>query len=453
MFAARDQENLAFSHQHGAVLKQQQGQASRQLGPKTPGGKFSKTPMKVPLNDENGANAMTAKTLKGGVKSNFMTPMTQRARAVLGDKTTNAKAGGLQTVNVKSAVKEIEKSQAKLQNTVRPRQREPQAETHKLQVHVEESGSSSEDEVEYCPPRPKNLPYESNVFPDGSLTFDPLTPGRVMKGYHLYYFNPLEESGASKRSRRLSGETRKAVTVAERKVLGDLDDLEWGVEAEIAPGTKVVKKASDSTKLPVSRKPLSTIRSRNAADVLSMDDTTMSLQRRAAKTSQISKPVHKKSSSFAIPALRTSRPGSAQLSSIPKKSAIELDATSRTTIGYNQGRATASLLNRTNASSHIRKPSSSSTSASALTQRGRIPRSNTTLSNDSDKTITPALYAHSQASAVEDDVWRERVPFLSIFDPNECGDEDEDEPPATEREAPAFLHHESEDEFELQLVH
>ncbi|KAF2962985.1 hypothetical protein GQX73_g10586 [Xylaria multiplex] len=458
MFAARDQENLAFSHQHGAILKQQQGQASRQLAPKTPGGKFSKTPMKVPLNDENGANAMTAKTLKGGVKSNFMTPMTQRARAVLGDKTTNAKARGLQTVNVKSAVKEIEKSQAKPQSTVRQRQRDPQVETHKLQVHVEESGSS-EDEIEYCPPRPKILPYESNVFPDGSLSFDPLTMGRVFKGYHRFYFNPLEETGASKRSRRLSGETRKVATVAERNVLKELDDLEWGVEAETGPGpgTKAAKKASDSTKLPVSRKPLSTIRSRNAADVLSMDDTTMSLQRRAAKTSQIGKPVHKKSSSFAVPALRTSRPGSAQLSSIPKKSATELDATSRTTIGYNQGRATASLLNRTSASSHIRKPSSSSTSTFTLTHRGKLPRSDTTLSNDSDKTITPAIYAHSQASTVaataEDEVWRERVPFLSIFDPDKCSDEDEYGPPATEGEAPAFPHHESEDEFEIQLVH
>lgn len=77
MLAARGQENLAASHQHGAAIKQQQGQTSRQLAPKTPGAKYSKTPMKVPLNDENGARAMTSKAFKGGDKSNFATPMSK----------------------------------------------------------------------------------------------------------------------------------------------------------------------------------------------------------------------------------------------------------------------------------------------------------------------------------------------------------------------------------------
>ncbi|TGJ86199.1 hypothetical protein E0Z10_g2570 [Xylaria hypoxylon] len=441
MFAARDQENLAFSHQHGATIKQQQGQTSRQLAPKTPGAKYSKTPMKVPLNDENGANAMTSKTLKGGDKSNFMTPMTHRARAVLGNKTTNAKAKGLQTVNVKSTVRDIEKSQAKLQNTVRPKQKEPQAETHKLQVHAEETDPLSEEEVEYCPPRPKDLPFDSTIFPDDALSFDALNTRRDVKGYHRHYFNPIEESGASNRNRRLSDETRKAVVRGERKFFGNMDDLEWGV------------KASDLTAF---RKPLSTVRSRNAADILSMDNTTMSIHRKVAKTSKVGMPVHKKSSLFVMPALRTSRPGSSQLSSIPKKSATELDATSRTTIGYNKGRATASLLNKTNPSSHVRKHSSSS--ISTLTHRGRIPRSNTMLSHDSDKTITPGSYAHSQASAVavadadEDHVWRERVPFLSIFNPDQChGDDEEDDSQVIKNKAQAFPYHESEDEFELEL--
>lgn len=83
MLAARDQENLAFSHQNGAALKQQQGQAKRQLQPKTPGA------IKVPLNDENAAggaksilggrtrgneNALTSKGIKGLNKSNLATP-------------------------------------------------------------------------------------------------------------------------------------------------------------------------------------------------------------------------------------------------------------------------------------------------------------------------------------------------------------------------------------------
>ncbi|KAI0459770.1 hypothetical protein F5B21DRAFT_197427 [Xylaria acuta] len=451
MLAARGQENLAASHQHGAAIKQQQGQTSRQLAPKTPGAKYSKTPMKVPLNDENGARAMTSKAFKGGDKSNFATPMTQRARAVLGDKTTNAKAKGLQTVNVKSAVREIEQSQAKPQNTARPKQREPHAETQKLQVHAEETDPLSEDEIEYCPPKPKDLPYESDVFPDGVLTFDALKPENKMKGYYQYYFNPIGEDGLSKRDRQLQEETRNAIKEGERKIKEDLDNFEWSVKAELTPDTKLVKKAPTS-KLPAPRKALSTVRSRNAANVLSMDDTTKSMQRKVAKTTELSKPPPKKSSSFAMPALRTSRPGSSQQSSAPKKSASELEATSRTTIGYNKGRATASLLTRTKTPTNNPRRNTP-TPASTSTHRGGIPRSNTTLSNDSDKTITPARYAHKQAAAAadEDHVWRERVPFLSIFNPEvDCGD-DEDDILGIKNKVPAF-EDDDDEEFELKIV-
>ncbi|KAI1429456.1 hypothetical protein F5Y12DRAFT_403784 [Xylaria sp. FL1777] len=457
MFAAHNQENLTFSRQHAAAIKQQQGQTSRPLGAKTPGAKYSKTPMKVPLNDENDANAMTSKALKGGDKSSFATPMTQRARAVLGDKTTNAKAKGLQTVHVKSAIQEIEKSQARPQTTVRPKQREPQAETHKLQVHAEEPDALSEDEVEYCPPRPKDLPYQSDVFPDGVLTFDALKPENMMKGYYRYYFNPIDENGVSRRDRQLAQETQKAIREGERQIKEDLENLEWSVKSELELDAKAVKKSSTSTKLPAPRKPLSTVRSRNAANVLSMDDTTMSMQRKAIKKSEPSKPLHKKSASFVMPTLRMSRPGSSQLPSIPKKSATELDATSRTTIGYNRGRATASLLTKTNTSTHTRNKTLSSVSSSI--HKGGIPRSNTTLSNDSDKTITPARYAHSQATSTAapaaDEYYasRERVPFLSIFDPDNCGEgeDDDDDPLGIKNSTPAFPEDEDEEEFELKL--
>ena len=53
MLAARDQENLVHGHQTTAAGKPL-NQGLRQLPPKTPGNKTSKTPFKVPLNDENG---------------------------------------------------------------------------------------------------------------------------------------------------------------------------------------------------------------------------------------------------------------------------------------------------------------------------------------------------------------------------------------------------------------
>lgn len=459
MLAVRDQENLASSRQHGAAMKQQQGQASRQLGSKTPGAKFSKTPMKIPLNDENGANGMTSKALKGGEMSTFVTPMTHRARAVLGDKTTNAKAKGLQTVNGKS-------TQVKPQNTVRPKQREPQVETHKLQVHAE-SDSSSEDEVEYCPPKLEHRPYESDVFPDRVLSFDALKANNMMKGYYRYYFNPVDERGATKYDRELRAEMQRKLEEFDRKMKQDLDELEWSVKAELGSDmtATVPKKALAATKLPVPRNPLSTMRSRFAADVLSIDDTTNSLQRKMAKTSGVRKPVHQKSSSFAIPTLKMNRPAtSLAITSIPKKSSAELDATSRTTLGYNKGRAAAaSLLTKTTKTSADSDDKNTSGSTSTLAFRAALPRSHTTLSDYADRTITPALYANNQASAADeedDQVWKERVPFLSIFNPDHIGDggedgEDEDEehdPFGIQNKAPAFNDSDDDHEFELKLA-
>ncbi len=88
MLAARDQENRVFSHQAGAVAKQQN------LQPKTPGARFPKTPLKVPLNDENATRVLGGKSVlgdrpgggnenirtvgrgaKGAEKSNLVTPL------------------------------------------------------------------------------------------------------------------------------------------------------------------------------------------------------------------------------------------------------------------------------------------------------------------------------------------------------------------------------------------
>ncbi|KAI2643331.1 hypothetical protein GGS21DRAFT_495834 [Xylaria nigripes] len=474
MLAARDQENLAFSHQHGAAIKQQQGQASRQLAPKTPGARYAKTPIKVPLNDENGAhtikgaknvneNAMTSKAAKGANRSNFVTPMAQRARAVLGDKTTNARTKGLQTGNGKGAAGDIDKSQAKPQNTVRSKQREAQAELQKLQIHVQESDSLSEDEVEYCPPKPKDLPYESDVFPDGVLNFDALKPENRLKGYHQYYFNPIDENGVSQRDRQLAEETKRAIEEGKKQIKEDLDSFDWVVKEDLEPDTKkVVKKASSTMKQqPVPRQPLSTVRSKNAAKILSMNDTTRSMQRKLAKSSDFGKPLHKQPLSFAMPTFRARKTAAAQRSLPPKKSAAKLEATSRTTIGYNRGRATASLLAKAKANSAARLRKDAS--ASPSTQKDTVPRSNTTRSTDSDKTITPASFADKKvlsasaaaaaAAAAEDEEWRERVPFLSLFTADSGKEnEDEDDILGIKKKMPDFLDEEEGEDFELKLV-
>ncbi len=93
MLAARDQENIVHGHQQVAAAKPL-NQGNRQLAPKTPGNKYPKTPLKIPLNDENdvggqgggkhgqrtigkGNENLMAGTKKMGLvdKSAFVTPM------------------------------------------------------------------------------------------------------------------------------------------------------------------------------------------------------------------------------------------------------------------------------------------------------------------------------------------------------------------------------------------
>jgi hypothetical protein len=84
--AHHDQENLVFAHQAGAAAKQQ-NQAARAAHPKTPGARFPKTPLKIPLNDENANRGFAGKSVlrtkqnnentSTGVKgkSNLVTPL------------------------------------------------------------------------------------------------------------------------------------------------------------------------------------------------------------------------------------------------------------------------------------------------------------------------------------------------------------------------------------------
>jgi hypothetical protein len=72
MFAARDQENLVHGHQQVAASKPL-NQGTRGLQPKTPGNKYPKTPLKVPLNDENAPVAVGGKSIR-------MTSLRQKVR-------------------------------------------------------------------------------------------------------------------------------------------------------------------------------------------------------------------------------------------------------------------------------------------------------------------------------------------------------------------------------------
>ncbi len=71
MFAVRDQENLVHGQQQAAAAKPA-NQGIRGLQPKTPGNKYPKTPLRVPLNDENAPTAF-GKSVKGKGIENLVT--------------------------------------------------------------------------------------------------------------------------------------------------------------------------------------------------------------------------------------------------------------------------------------------------------------------------------------------------------------------------------------------
>ncbi len=66
MLAARDQENLVYSHQINAASKPL-NQGIRGLPSNTPGQRIPKTPFKTSVNDENNATAFGAQ--KTGLKT------------------------------------------------------------------------------------------------------------------------------------------------------------------------------------------------------------------------------------------------------------------------------------------------------------------------------------------------------------------------------------------------
>lgn len=323
----------------------------------------------------------------------------------------------------------------KAPNTTRPKQKHAQGEVHKLEVHAEETYPLSEEEIEYCPPRPKDIPYESDVFPEGALNLDPLKRENLFKGYYDYYFNPVDEHGVPLADRELQEKTRKALEEGDKRIKADIENFEWNIQDELDADKKKAKGLSNlsaNAKKPTLPRAPSTLISRKAADALSMNETTKSMERRAARPAIANLPAHRRAASFQLPSFR--RQPIAQGQTIPRKTSMEIEANSRTTIGYTKGRSTASILSQGTVNPRPRSTTG-------------FTRTDSTLSSDSDKTITPATYAHKQVSAAtEDQEWKERVPFLSIFNPEYEDNEDDFELVSG---MPSM---DEEEEFELKLV-
>ncbi|KAK3297455.1 uncharacterized protein B0H64DRAFT_124441 [Chaetomium fimeti] len=426
--AHHDQENV-YTHQAGA--------SKQQLQAKTPGARFPKTPLKVPLNDENSNHGFGGKSVLRGKgnnentltvgkganglgksgKSAMVTPAAPRTgRAPLGNKTTNAKARATyQTPGAKVTARDFEKSAVKPTTTLRPKQRAPEVESSKLEVHTDH-GPLEEEEIEYAPPKPKETPYESDVFPDGVLTFEGLKPENLFKGYYKYYFNRVDGEGKTALERDMEERQKQSFERGEEQIRKDMEEFDWSI-GDIPESKDVFKKkstavpaapATTSKKVvrPMPKQP-STLASRKAASALAMPAKPSGItQPKLTKTTTLGTTETRTRGLF-VPKRRTAQPVAQPTMSVKERAPAV--AASRSTLGYNKGRSVSSAVQGTGSDTGSRQPQ---------TQIGPKPRtlvrSVSTASTSSEATITPARFA--QASELK------KPDFLSIFD----ADEEED---------------------------
>ena len=310
---------------------------------------------------------------------------------------------------MKQIVREIEKGQGQATTARRPTVRSPQAAPAKLAIHSDRNERSDDDEIEYAPPPVEEEPYQSDILPDGVLTFDAFKPENRLKGYYRHYFNPVDDDGVSRKEKEFAEQQRKAFERLDDQVLKDLEEFDWSVadvpetknmfkKIQVKEDTTVAEPSAVQRAPRLGAKPPSTIASRKAASALAMrpklPTTTAALQPKAAKL------VNAKAGGFILPG----RKGAAQPA--PLKDNATAAATSRTTLGYNKGRSALSAVHGRGAS------------ASTATAR-TFARTDSTVSSGSDTTITPSRYAQKQASKADaDDEWK-RLEFLSIFNVDE----------------------------------
>ncbi|KAL9610897.1 MAG: hypothetical protein Q9167_004438 [Letrouitia subvulpina] len=375
MLAAQDQENLVHGQQAAAAAKPL-NQGIKQLPPKTPRNPTAKTPLKVPLNDENRAPAFGAAKKTGGKgdehwstivkrglsdQSAFVTPKAPQNRAPLGVKTTNAKAKTFQTPAPPAAENEVVKTSQKSASTRKPKPKAVHSERTKLEELLADKEALDEREVEYMPPPAQDLP---DIPDDIPLGYD-YSGAADMRNWYAYYIHAPDAEGLSYVQREEIRE-KKESELLEKKLMAKwtLDDecVPWlctcypectGPEcvenvkmrraaeekyrktmAELEPKTKT------ATKKPVPSKGPSVATSRSAASALSQPKRPATQPKPAIKSATtMKKPVPTSSKGGSTPA--PTNPSSMRHTAAA--------AASKTTMGYSKGRTTSAALRKPNA--------------------------------------------------------------------------------------------------------
>jgi hypothetical protein len=313
-------------------------------------------------------------------------------------KTTNAKAKAFQTPAAPLIDKDPLKPQTKPTSARRPKPKASHAETIKLNIHGDENVPLEKREVEYCPPKPTPLPYESDVFPDGCLDYDILKGPNMMRGWLSFYHNPVDKNGVSLKEKQFEEECAKAHKDAEEKILKQIEELDWTI-GDVPETFKnlPVKDADDkqinaankkrSMNLATSNKGPPTVASRKAASALAV---ALKAPIAATKTENTIV-ASKKATSLLARGKKVAAPTPINPSPMRHTAAV---AASRSTIGYTKGRSASNVLKM---------------------RTGGLPRSTSNMSDGSDTTITPTSYAQKQGQEAVNDDWR-RLMFLGVFD-------------------------------------
>ncbi|KAG6356552.1 hypothetical protein INS49_014425 [Diaporthe citri] len=399
--AHQDQENLVSIHQANAATKQHG--TTRTLQPKTPGARYPKTPLKVPLNDENvvrglgGKSILTNKTK--GDRAQWQTPAEPRTeRPVLGDKTTNTKARQ-QAIGKTPAIGDIEKSQVKPTTVSRPKPAANKVDSSKLQILQDITSDPLSTEPDTNAPPPEPLPYESDVWPDGVLTFDGIRPQNRLKGHFEYYHNRKDENGTTRLDREMEAARVRRHKEAEAKIKEDMEQgFKWDLGLLESPKKKKVVPVKDleaTDKLlvrPGATRAPPTIASRRAASALGMAGKTPTTS--TTSTTNLQR-----------------KPLAPQIGcSYQCEQVAELHAA-------HQGQASTAISSRRSASSALHDGAAQDQQHVHSRSEARSRVFSRTASGASDSTVTPASYAKDNASPKPD--------FVSIFDVTPRPDEDE----------------------------
>ena len=299
-------------------------------------------------------------------------------------------------------VREIEKSQVKQTTVQKPKLKPVSVAPIKFDVR-NDNQETNEPEIEYAPPKPKALPYDSDILPRGSLTFEGLKKENLLRGYYERYHDQVDEDGVRLKDKEFEERKEKALQEGDERILRDIENTDWSV-ADV-PETKTMKKKPateaprEASKAVRSLKHPPTIASRHAASALSM---ASGLKDRNARAPLAPKCQNRKPISLLSGLKKSAKP--LEQSKTGVQSALG-ETASRSTIGYTKGRSASSIVKS-------RAPLSRTASGASVA------------SDDSDSTITPAN-AHLKLEPANGgiDSWP-RPQFLNIFDINEDSDDE-----------------------------